>query len=212
MKAPFVGVVLGVLAACSFRPPGAAPDDGPGGDDAPIADAADADAGVDAAADAAADAAPFVCAFPGVQCPGNVPLQILACGGLGECWVGCVNGDVLTPAQAMQFCANLGMTLGAFDSATDEMCVRDAGINGFIMLGLRQLANQQSDDEGWVRVIDNMPAAYLNWDAGQPNDGTSGAEDAEEQCAGSNTSVQWHDIPCTAGGSARWICRRPPDP
>jgi hypothetical protein len=187
MKAPLRGVVFGVLAACSFHSP-----DGSSGSDA-----------------GATTDAPFVCDFPGVQCPGGSPLRILACGNPDECWVGCVNGDVQTPAQAMQFCANLGMTIGAFDSAADETCVRSAGINGSIMLGITQLVDQPNDDEGWIRIVDKMPAPYLKWDAGQPNDGSSGVEDNEEQCASSNTSTQWHDIPCAADGSARWICRRP---
>lgn len=182
-----------MLAACSFR--------SPTGD--PSSDAPTVDAG------ATTDTAPFACDFPGVQCPGGQPLQILACGNPGECWVGCVNGAVQTPVQAMQFCADLGMTMGAFDSAADETCVRNAGINGSIMLGMTQLANQMNDDEGWVRVVDQMPVQYFNWDAGQPNDGLTAGEDNEEQCASSNTSAQWHDVPCTTGGSARWICRHP---
>ncbi|HWO20014.1 MAG TPA: lectin-like protein [Kofleriaceae bacterium] len=185
MRAPLRGVVFGALAACSFRAP-------TGSGDA-----------------ATTDAATFACDFPGVQCPGGQPLRILACGDPGECWVGCVNGVLQTPAQAMQFCTNLGMKLGAFDSAADETCVRSAGINGSIMLGIVQLTGQQNDDEGWVRVADDMPASYVNWDAGQPNDGPSLPEDNEEQCAASNTSAQWHDVPCATGGSARWICRRP---
>ena len=206
MKAPFGGIALGVLAACSFGSPGLDPsDDVPGGGDAPAADAAEPDA----PPDAAIDAGPFTCDFPGVQCPGNQPLRILACGQPGECWVGCVNGDVQTPAQAMQFCTNLGMTLGAFDSAADETCVRNAGINGAIMLGITQLANQANDDEGWVRISDNMPVQYVDWDAGQPNDGIVIGENNEEQCAFSNASAQWHDTSCTIAGSARWICRRP---
>jgi hypothetical protein len=191
-----------VLAACSFHAPAGDHDAAPSpGIDAPP----------DAAADAAAtsDAGPFVCDFPAVQCPGNQPLRILPCGPTGECWVGCVNGDVLTPAQAMQFCTNLGMTIGAFDSAAQETCVRNAGINGSIMLGITQLPNQANDDEGWVRIADNMPLQYVNWDAGQPNDGIVLGETGEEQCAASNTSIRWHDIPCTTGGSARWICRHP---
>jgi hypothetical protein len=189
--------VLGVLAACSFNSPGASDDDAPPAGDAQAADAA------------ATDAGPFVCVFPGVMCPGNQPLRTLACGTPGECWVGCVNGAVQSPMQAMQFCTNLGMTLGAFDSAADETCVRNAGINGQIMLGITQLPGQQLDDEGWVRVADGAPLQYVNWDAGQPNDGPSTAEDDEEQCAASNTSVQWQDIPCATTSSARWICRRP---
>lgn len=150
-----------------------------------------------------------MCDFPDVQCPGNQPLRILPCGDSGECWVGCVNGAAQTPAQAMQFCTSLGMTLGAFDSLADETCVRNAGINGSIMLGITQLPDQVNDDEGWVRIVDNMPASYFNWDAGQPNDGSSGVEDNEEQCVASNTSAQWQDISCSTSGSARWICRRP---
>jgi hypothetical protein len=176
-----------MLAACSFNSPAQDPSS-----DAP-----------------AADAAPFACDFPGVQCPGGQPLRVLACGPPGECWVGCVNGDAQTPVQAMQFCTNLGMTIGAFDSAADETCVRNAGINGSIMLGITQLADQANDDEGWVRIIDNMPALYLDWDDGQPNDGPNSGENNEEQCASSNTSAQWHDGPCATGGSARWICRHP---
>ncbi len=201
MKGLLRGVAFGVLAACSFRSPAT----DPSSDDAP---AADADAAIDATTDAASDAAPFTCDFPGVQCPGNQPLQILACGAPGECWVGCVNGSVLTPDEAMQFCRNFGMKLGAFDSLADETCVRGAGINGQIMLGITQLADQMNDDEGWIRIADNLPAQYFNWDTGQPND-SSGNENNEEQCASSNTNAQWHDIPCTTGGSARWICRRP---
>lgn len=206
MRAPWPGVAFAVLAACSFGAPDEnANSDAPRGDDAPTADAAE----VDAAIDAAIDAGPFVCNFPGVQCPGGVPLRMLACGPPGECWVGCVNGAQQTPNQAMQFCTNLGMTLGAFDSAAEETCVRAAGINGSIMLGITQLADQANDDEGWVRIIDNQPIQYINWDAGQPNDGAIGGENNEEQCASSNTSVRWQDVPCSIGGSARWICRRP---
>jgi hypothetical protein len=192
VKASFGGVVLVVLAACSFKSPVA--DDGPTADAAPD--------------DAAIDAAPFVCSFPGVQCPGNQPLVMLTCGVPAECWVGCVNGDLQTFAQAMQFCTNLGMTIGAFDSAADETCVRNAGINGSIMLGITQLANQLNPDEGWIRLSDNMPAPYVNWDTGQPNDGTAG-ENGEEQCAASNSMGRWQDVACAALSSARWICRRP---
>jgi hypothetical protein len=184
-----------MLAACSFDSP--ATSDAPRAGDAPTADAAPPDTG------------PFMCDFPGVQCPGGQPLRILPCGNAGECWVGCVNGDPQTPAQAMQFCTNLGMTTGAFDSLADETCVRNAGINGSIMLGITQLADQTADDVGWVRIIDNMPVQYFNWDAGQPNDGTIGGETNEEQCASSNTSADWHDVPCATIGSARWICRHP---
>lgn len=200
MRAPWGGVAFGLLAACSFGSPADPRSDAPDGD-APPADAAEVDA--------AADAAPFVCDFPGVQCPGGQPLQMLgACARSGECWVGCVNGAAQTPAQAMAFCQDLGMKLGAFDSAADETCVRNAGINGQIMLGITQRPDQANDDEGWIRISDNLPVQYFNWDSGQPND-SSGIEDNEEQCASSNTNVQWHDIPCTTVASARWICRRP---
>ncbi len=200
-KASLHGVALVMLSACRFDLPAAAPSgDAPGGGDAPIADAA---------TDAVADAGPFVCSFPGAQCPGGVPLQVLPCGTAGECWVGCVNGAVQTPVQAMQFCMSLGMTIGAFDSAAEETCVRGAGINGGIMLGIMQLADQATPGDGWLRIAGNTPVQYFNWDTGMPNDGPTAGEDNEEQCAFSNTSAQWHDIPCTTAGSARWICRHP---
>jgi hypothetical protein len=101
------------------------------------------------------------------------------------------------------------MKIGAFDNAADETCVRNAGINGLIMLGITQLADQATDDAGWIRVADNMPVQYVNWDTGQPNDGVIAGENNEEQCAGSNSTGQWHDIACGVMGSARWICRRP---
>lgn len=152
---------------------------------------------------------PATCMFSGVQCPGGQPLRILSCGKPGECWVGCVNGAVQTIAQATQFCTALGMKIGAFDGAADETCVRNAGINGAIMLGITQLANQASPDVGWVRIADNTPLAYVNWDAGQPNDGITVGEDNEEQCAYSSSSARWQDTSCTAFTSARWICRYP---
>lgn len=197
MKAPLAGLAFGVLAACSFRAPNVELDDGPREVDAAPGD------------DAPGDGALFTCDFPGVQCPGGVPLQVLACGvGGGECWVGCVHGTPQSPAQAMQFCANLGMKLGAFDSAADESCVRAAGIDGQIMLGITQLAGQGAPGDGWVRISDGMPAAYLNWAGGQPNDGGA-VEDGGEQCAASSSNTQWQDLPCAPVASARWICRAP---
>jgi hypothetical protein len=197
MRAPLAGLAIGVLAACSFRAPNAELGDGPREVDASPGD------------DAPGDGAPFVCDFPDVQCPGGAPLRVLACGAVGECWVGCVNGAAQSPDQAMQFCAGLGMKLGALDSAADETCVRTAGIDGLIMLGITQLAGQLTAADGWVRTADGMPAGYLNWGGGQPNDGLTVLETGEEQCAASNTSSQWHDIPCATVASARWICRRP---
>lgn len=196
MKAPLAGIAFGVLAACSFRAPSVELDDGP--------------REVDAAPghDAPGDGALFTCDFPGVQCPGGAPLRVLSCGAGAECWVGCVNGAPQSPAQAMQFCANLGMKLGAFDSAADESCVRGAGIDGQIMLGITQLADQLTTADGWVRIADGVPAAYLDWATGQPNDGGL-VEDEEEQCAASSSNTQWHDVPCATVASARWICRAP---
>lgn len=198
-----LGAATGGLAAAGTRPsgrteivPGAAPgDDAPaGGDDAAVPDAAP-------------DAGPFVCAFPGVQCPGGVALRVLACGA-PECWVGCVNGDVQTVAQATQFCASLGMRMGVFDSAAQETCVRTAGINGAILLGMQQLAGQQNADEGWIRIADDQPVQFFRWDSGQPSDG-DGNENGQEQCAFSDSSARWHDASCATLVTARWICRRP---
>ena len=189
-----------MLAACSFRSPTGGPGaDAPSGADAPAVDAAPADAPGD----------PASCSFPGVQCPGGQPLRILPCGSQGECWVGCVNGAVQTPAQATQFCTNLGMKIGTFGSGADETCVRNAGINGAIMLGITQIADQAYAYEGWVRIDDSMPAPFFNWDGGQPNDGPTSGENNEEQCAYSSSVVfRWHDTVCSFA-SARWICRYP---
>ncbi len=190
-----------MLAACSFKSPGAAPSgDAPGGDDAPAIDAA--------VPDASPDADPSTCSFPGFQCPGGVPLRVLPCGATGECWVGCVNGATQTVAQATAFCAGLGMKLGLFDSAEDEACVRGAGINGAIMLGMQQLTGQQNGDEGWIRIADDTAVSHFDWGPGQPND-ADGAEDGQEQCAFSNASALWHDDACATLSSARWICRYP---
>jgi len=190
---------LGVLAACSFRSPtGSSGGDAAGEVDAPAVDAPGPDATID----------PASCRFSGVQCPGGQPLRILPCGPVGECWVGCVNGATQTLDQATQFCRNLGMNIGAFDSDADETCVRGAGINGAILLGITQLADQSNDDVGWIRVADNMPVQYFNWDSGQPNDGPTSGENNEEQCAYSSTSLRWHDTVCSFA-TARWICRYP---
>lgn len=195
-SARFPGVVLAMLAACRFDLPAAAPSgDAPSEDDAPIADAAH-------------DARPFVCSFPGAQCPGGVPLQVLPCGAPGSCWVGCVSGANQTVAQAEAFCASLEMAIGVFDSVADETCVRNAGINGTIMLGMMQLAGQANAAEGWIRIADNMPVQFFRWDGGQPNDG-DGTENGQEQCVYSDNTAGWHDASCATLMSSRWICRHP---
>jgi hypothetical protein len=109
--------------------------------------------------------------------------------------------------QAIQFCGGLGMAIGTFDSAAQETCVRTAGIDGAIMLGITQLPNQATPSAGWVRIADNMPLQYVNWGSSQPNDGSTPGENNEEQCAYSSSSGTWQDASCQFVSTSRWICR-----
>jgi hypothetical protein len=196
-------LVAVVVSGCSFTPGKLAVRDAPAVDDA------DLDAMTDAmTVDAPTDSAVVnsACDVTGLTCPGGQPLRRLLCGQAAECWVGCRDGDVLSPDQARLFCDGLGMKLGIFDSANDEICVRMV-LNGSIMLGMTQAPGQLLPGDAWTRISDGLTPTYFNWGGGQPSD-VDAIENGEEQCATSNTSSEWHDVPCGSGASARWICRR----
>jgi hypothetical protein len=195
--------MLLVLGACSFDASGL-----PSTDDASDLDG-NAPPVVDASGDAVvgADDASFVCSTTSLMCPGNQPLRLLSCGEPSDCWVGCRDGDVVSVDQAAAFCQSWGGRLGRINSAAEETCVRTV-INGAVILGLVQAANQSDPDVGWSWNGDGIAPPYLNWGNGQPNDGTAG-ENNEEQCSYSNSGVEWHDVVCDAPTSARFTCRYP---
>jgi hypothetical protein len=196
-------LLICMLVACTYAPHTAS-----SSDDAPLAIDAASDDAADASPDSPFDAPAFTCNVIGVQCPGGQPLRKLACGDPNDCWVGCRDGDVVSPAGAEAFCTNLGMHLGAFDAPADETCVRTV-LDGAIILGITQLPAQANPDDGWVRTANTQPAQHFNWDNGQPEDAPTTGEQGEQQCAFSNASGKWNDIACAVDVSARWICRRP---
>jgi len=197
-----------ILAGCSFDTSGL-PVVGDAFDiDAPVGGQIDATVGgqIDATTGGQIDAS-FVCSITSMMCPGNQTLRLLSCGDSSDCWVGCRDGNVVSPNEAAAFCTSWGGRLANIDSAAEETCVRTT-INGAIILGLSQAASQTDTDIGWSWNGDGLTPAYLNWDNGQPND-SNGVETNEEQCAFSNSGGNWHDTVCNAPASARFTCRYP---
>ena len=192
-------IAMVVLGGCSFQLGASMPID----DAAPI-DAVVIDTAIDAPIDAAIDAPPGVCSTAGLTCPSGTTPRLIPCGPAGGCWVGCRDGGSIDHAAARNLCTTWGGELGWINSAQEESCLRMT-IDGAIGLGLVQPANQALPLTGWTWNGTTVPA-YLNWSAGQPNDG-DGVEDGTEQCAYSATSATWQDEPCTVIHS-RFTCRR----
>jgi hypothetical protein len=196
-------IALVAFGACAFEPRASNE-----ARDAAVTDAASDQS--DAATDGAtSDATPAACSTTGLVCPnGNARSIPASCSASAtECWVGCRDGDTQSPTEAAQHCANWGGRLGTFASSQQEGCVRTV-INGAIMLGLAQAGGESTPLTGWSWNGDGNAPPYLPWGAGQPND-ADGVESDAEQCAFSNTSSQWHDMPCGVTNSARWTCVRP---
>lgn len=200
----FVACIV-LVTACEYSPPGL------GGDDQQI-DALTSDGStpmIDApvAPIDGPDASPSVCSTAGLNCAGgNAHLLATCTTAAAECLVGCRDAPVIvSPDEAEAACVAWGGHLATLASIAQENCVRQT-INGAIILGMRQQANQTAPLLGWFDYT-GQPITFFRWDTGQPND-AGGGEDGQEQCVFSNTDPAWHDTPCDIDASARWICRR----
>jgi hypothetical protein len=129
------------------------------------------------------------CSFQGLTCATSV--GSIVCNSL--CFVTCT--EALSQPAAEARCVAWGGHLASILSAADETCLHNAHPQA-AWIGQTQAANQATTAAGWTWIA-GQAVSYTNWTNGQPDDGDT-VENNAENCAYKSTSNVWLDEPCTA--------------
>jgi len=151
----------------------------------------------DAGRDVAVDMMSLECVPP--PCAGAATARL--CG--DRCFAACA--EIVMAVDSAPRCTAWGGTLAVMRYQADVDCVTGLS-SSQLWMGYFQIVNAATPAAGWSWV-DGDPSTFVNWAAGEPNDGAT-VESNTEQCGELYPDGSWNDEACGLFGEDGFACSR----